>query len=70
MKRLVLVLVVALAAAVAACDRVVDLTPAPDARGPDAGASGNDGGGDGGFDFDAGNDAGIATPDGGAAPDA
>jgi hypothetical protein len=69
-RRLVLLLVLAVAA-IAACDRVVDLTPAPDAHGPDAasgdpdGGFGNDGGAgnDGGFD-------GGGLPDAGAAPDA
>ena len=71
-KRLLVLLVIAAAAAVASCDRVVDLTPAPDARGPDASASGNDAGGDGGLGGNdgGGDDGGIATPDGGAAPDA
>lgn len=62
MKRLLLLLLVM--AAVAACDRVVDLTPAPDAYGSDGSVSGDGGGG-----IDAGND-GVGVTDGGAAPDA
>ena len=53
-------------AGIGACDRVVDLTPAPDARGPDA-ANGGD---DGGFGNDGGiGDAGVGDG-GGALPDA
>jgi hypothetical protein len=69
MKRLVLVLLAAIAGTVAACDRVVDLTPAPDARAPDGGISGGNDARDGGIGNDGGFDGGIAA-DGGAGPDA
>ena len=75
MKRLVVLLLVA--AAFAACDRVVDLTPNPDAGGPDGSMGAVDSGDDGGLGSDdgggAGNDGGFDSgiaPDAGAGPDA
>jgi hypothetical protein len=73
-KRLLLLLLVM--AAIAGCDRIVDLTPAPDAYGSDGSVSGGDGGNDGGIDAgndgggvnDGGGDGGLT--DGGGAPDA
>jgi hypothetical protein len=60
----ILAVVLGLALAIAACDRVVDLTPSPDA-GHTGDSAGNDG-----FAPDGGHDGGSVSDAGGIVPDA